>query len=362
MKSAPSFSRVLALLLPILLLMCSVWAKPKGEKELPEYKNPYHPQPKMEKLRAKQKLKAFSHMRFAVMGDAKGSSQLPLLFRNIEKNKIDFSITTADLVNSGGGKRGTKDYKKLDEDIGWFLKKYPMWPTVGNHEMSGGDDGIQNFSNFFGVSNDLYRFNYGNAMFIALPWTRLSKGSKRHKWVEGSLKLAKKQKQYVFIYLHRPYYTVGNKSKSDVIGRSNFMTDMFEEYGVIAVFTGHDHTYYRTKRNGVYHIVSAGAGASIYELSRRDEAIEGDVFYGRKQKKDDKEGGSYLFYHADGKKESVGRLSFYVLVEIDKGEIEMTMIDKNGKVWDKFIAVEKPKKFKAPRKDFRGPHYVSYDG
>ena len=349
------------LVLPVLLSSSCAVGPQWHEQDSAEYKNPHHPHPKMNDLRKKQGKKAYERMRFAVMGDSKGSKQLPALFKRIEQNQIDFSLTTADLVNTGAGTAAESQYAQLDKDIGWFLKKYPMWPTVGNHELSGGKDGIENFSNFFGLSRDLYRFTYGNAMFIALPWTRFEDESARCKWVEDSLKLAKDDNQFVFVYLHRPFYTVGIKSRSDVIGTGNFLTELFDRYGVVAVLSGHDHTYYRTKRNGVYHIVSAGAGASIYRLNRKADAIEGDVYYGATPKGDTKTQSSYLFHHADGKEEGTGALSFYVLVEIEKGGIEISMIDTTGKVWDKFVAVEKPEKWKISKRWSKAARYVFFE-
>ena len=119
------------------------------KEEKSEAVNPYNPEPKMEKLK-ERKGKKPTNMHFLVFGDSKGSRHFPGVLKRADSLKPDFCITTADLVNKGGGERGVIDYKKLDSMGGWFMRKYPMWPTVGNHEESGGDDGISNFTNFFG--------------------------------------------------------------------------------------------------------------------------------------------------------------------------------------------------------------------
>ena len=143
--------------------------------------NPYNPEVKMEKLKVKKGEK-ITKMHFLVFGDSKGSKYFPDVLKRADSLQPDFCITTADLVNKGAGEQGKIDYKLLDELGGWFMRKYPMWPTVGNHEESGGDDGIENFTNFFGMKKAMYSFEYGNAKFIALPWPKIDKDKKKLKW------------------------------------------------------------------------------------------------------------------------------------------------------------------------------------
>jgi predicted phosphodiesterase len=38
---------------------------------------------------------------------------------------------------------------------------------------------------------------------------------------------------------------------------------LFEEYHVDIVFSGHDHDYERSVKNGIYYIVTGGGGASL---------------------------------------------------------------------------------------------------
>jgi hypothetical protein len=51
------------------------------------------------------------------------------------------------------------------------------------------------------------------------------------------------------------------------------------QYGVDLVFSGHDHYYYRTVRNGVTYITTGGAGADLYTNEDTSEWQDGDVFF-----------------------------------------------------------------------------------
>lgn len=296
--------------------------------------NPYNPKPKMASLE-NRKGKGVTQMHFLVFGDSKGSIHFPDVLKRADSLQPDFCITTADLVNRGAGDQGKKDYALLDEKGGWFMRKYPMWPTVGNHEEAGGKDGIANFEDFFGMENPMYSFEYGNAKFIALQWPKIKEDEKQLKWLKKELKSAKGK--HIFIFKHRPHYTVGSKTYKDVEGEDTETTKLYDKYNVTAVFSGHDHIYYRTKRNGTNYIISAGAGASIYRLKREKDAIKGDVYYGRRLPVDIPDGVTkYKFVAADGAVTDIMEAMYYVLsVKINGDKVSVEMIDEHtGKIWD----------------------------
>lgn len=319
---------------------------------------PYDPAPKMDALRAKTNNAASGKMDFLVFGDAKHSPHFSTVLKYADSLKPDFNITTADLVNKGAGDQGAIDYDKLDKQGGWFLAKHITWPTVGNHELSGGEDGNNNWDSFFNIPDPWYAFDYGNATFVALGWPKTYEDAEKLAWLETTLKAARAKDQHIFVYLHRPYYTLGNKAFSDVEGKSNTTTDLFEKYAVNSVFSGHDHIYYRTKRGGVNYIISAGAGASIYPLTREHLAIEGDVYYGREVDpkavenlkaagmddkkrtaalKDAKHPTTFRFHHGDGRPDTLLEEAMYYVVKIsiDGDDVSFEMRNAaNGEIWD----------------------------
>ena len=309
-----------------------------------ENDNPYNPAAKMELLKQKND-KNVTSMHFLVFGDSKGSQYFNQVLKRADSLTPDFCLTTADLVKKGGGEQGKIDYEKLDKDGGWFMRKYPMWPTVGNHEESGGDDALDNFSNFFGMEKSMYSFEYGNAKFIALPWPKIKEDEEKLAWLEAELESA--NGKHIFIFKHRPHYDVGSKKIEDVEGTSSSVTKLYDKYNVMAVFSGHDHIYYRTKRNATNYIISAGAGANIYALKREPEAIKGDAYYGKRWKEDLKTSNTdYKFVASDGTTTDIAKIMFYVLsVKIDGDKVSVQMIDsETGKIWDEAVISKKERK------------------
>ena len=132
-------------------------------------KAPFNPKPGMEELRKQNvtiksngKVKLKTPLYFVVFGDSKGSDRLPDVLKIADKLEPQFCLTTADLVNKGGGDIGEQLYQDLDKDAGWFFRKYPTWPSLGNHEVGGPksntgqgnyDSGIENFGDFFGLQS-----------------------------------------------------------------------------------------------------------------------------------------------------------------------------------------------------------------
>jgi len=295
-------------------------------------KAPYNPKPGMEKLPNNNKT-----MHFLVFGDSKGSDYLQDVLKISDQLNPQFCITTADFVNKGAGENGEKEYRDLDENSGWFFRKYPTWPTLGNHEVYDVkykidyESGVKNFGDFFGLKDPYYSFTYGNAKFIALDWIKVSESEERLKWLEKELKEA--QGKHIFIFKHRPYYTVGSKSYKDVEGKSTVATKLFTKYKVTAVFSGHDHLYYRTYRDDVHYVISSGAGASIYKLKREGDAISGDAYYGREVENKNK----FRFHPSIGEDISFDKAMYFVIsVKVNRKKITLEMIDTNGKSWDKF--------------------------
>jgi hypothetical protein len=133
---------------------------------------------------------------------------------------------------------------------------------------------------------------------------------------------------------------VGTKSYEDVEGAETETTKLYDKYKVTAVFSGHDHIYYRTKRNSTNYIISAGAGAPIYSLNRETDAIENDVYYGKRKEEELKEGvAPYKFHAADGTITDINNAMYYVLsVKIDGDNVSVEMIDEHtGKIWDRAV-------------------------
>lgn len=214
-------------------------------------------------------------LKFMVYGDTRDGHDIHRrLVALMMKEKPDFIIQTGDLVRRGN----QNDLWKIYDDItGDMRKAIPVYPSRGNHDV-GGTGYEERVTAPFTSGNKLYySFNKGNSHFIALAIdenTDYKPTSPQYKWLEKDLADAHKKARHIFVFFHVPPYSIGSHG-SDLDVREA-MCPLFEKYGVQVVLNGHDHLYYRTRRNGISYIVSGGGGAALYYPDPAKGAIEGD--------------------------------------------------------------------------------------
>jgi 3',5'-cyclic AMP phosphodiesterase CpdA len=292
-------------------------------------RRPYDPRPLMSAAvdRAKE-----GRFRFIVFGDSTNNPPFAAVLKQAADLKPDFVLSTGDLVDRGAGPRAATEYDRLAELAGPFLRRVPTWPVNGNHELNGGEaaEARENAHRFFGLTEGNYFFDVGPARFIGLEWPAPDAAGRA--WLER--RLSEARGRLVFVFQHNLYYTVG--SKTQVKNAPDATTRLFTKYRVTAVFQGHDHSYYRTRRDGVWYITSAGAGAEIYRLSRFHEARPGDVFYGEAPM----DGGpvsadKYWLHDAEGHDRTFDSpRHFLVVVDTDDGRVTARAVTTRGETLD----------------------------
>jgi hypothetical protein len=339
-------------LLPLLVLLPPAgWTAETPKTVPPEGVAPFDPKPLMTKVEERVKEDKY---RFAVVGDSKHAKSFPALLQYLDKElKPDFVLSTGDLVRTGGGKPGPAEWGTLAKEGDDAFRARPWWPVVGNHEISGtpakktahdddaelpeneagSADGKENFKRFYNLEKDYYSFTFRNAVFIALPfpWPK----DESEQWLTEELKKASAAKKRIFVYNHNPFFTVGSKTKKDYPNKENDITKLFSEQGVCAVFSGHEHIYYRTIRGGVPYIISAGGGATLYALTRKSEALPEDVYYGIDPGSLPKK----KYYYHNGAGGGPDRLAdqpdqYAVVVDVNGPKVTMRTVTAKGEKWD----------------------------
>ncbi len=315
---------------------------------------PFDPKPLMDKVRAHLTADKF---RFAVLGDSKHAPTLPAFIKYLEETvNPDFVLGTGDMVAKGGGQAGAGYYEMLAKidaqgEVGKSMRARPWWPAIGNHEVAGNpvstgskkegeqlrvnqQTGIENFKHFYNLDSDYYSFACRNCYFIALPFPQPA--GAQMQWLESELKKASEEKKHIFIFNHVAYYTVGGKGADDIPNKETEITALFKKYGVAAVFSGHDHGYYRTVRNGIPYFISAGGGAAIYPGKRLDEAIAGDAYYyGVQESIENGQPTKFRLHKSDGsEKITTVPDQFMCVVDVDGDTINCFTVTVKGEKWD----------------------------
>lgn len=223
--------------------------------------------------------RAISKTRFAVIGDyGSGNQNAACVASLVNSWAPDFVITTGD-NNYPLGSSST-----IDENIGrfyhFFILNYSgsygegsirnrFFPTLGNHDWMT-KEGQPYFDYFTLPGNErYYDFTWGPLHFFALDSDSrepdgVGRNSIQAEWLQDGLSVD--NLPWKIVYMHHPPYSSG------MHGSVDWMQWPFEEWGVSAVFSGHDHVYERLLIGGIPYIINGLGGGVIYYF---DDIVDG---------------------------------------------------------------------------------------
>ncbi len=293
---------------------------------------------------------------FAVFGDSYGDRPLVDLLKMVDARSPHFVVELGDMVSRGAGPKAPEEWKQLSDNAGWFMRKYATWPVIGNHEVDEDyDEGLANFLRFYGVSDQNYAFTFRNSKFIVLGMDREWRQVPPDQLAFLRRELADRDKyDHVFVFRHVPFYTIGNKDKDEVPNAETELVKAMEQGRVTAVFSGHDHYYYHTKRHGIHFFISGVAGGGVYPLRRLAEQAPGDSYMGVSPDE------QQIMLHVPGRVdrflpyrggESENKMLFSLFIHVDGERVTADVVCKSGEVWDSFVITGEPFELEAMRED-----------
>lgn len=243
---------------------------------------------------------------FAVIGDNRGSGEeiYGRLMEEIAGGKPALVIHTGDTVKESDEDSEWREFVELSRPL-----KAPYFIVPGNHEMDEHGAGELFRERVRQPGNELYySVTAGGALFIVLnseePGSESRITGAQYNWLEGVLKNSKER--FRFAFMHRPMYPAKGVGRHYKDSMNKYPKDrdrlerLFEKYGVNAVFCGHEHLYMKRKVGNIYHVVTGGGGAPLYEKPEN--------------------GG---FHH-------------YIKVKVNKGSAEVRVVGIDGGIRDSF--------------------------
>lgn len=218
-----------------------------------------------------------SDFTFAVLGDSgAGSAAQARVAERLEALRPDFVLHTGDVIYPAGEARHLdprffRPYRRLIATTPFFL-------SLGNHDVAtaGGQAYLEAFplprNNPEGTRR-YYSFEYGDARFIALD-SNQPPGPDGPMYAWLARELERRAAGWTFAFFHHPPYSSGKHGSHLAIREA--WGPLFERARVAVVFSGHDHTYERTRPirdfaaegPGVVYVVSGGGGADLYPVGR----------------------------------------------------------------------------------------------
>ncbi len=251
------------------------------------------------------------HIRFVVYGDSRPNAQHARLLRAITAQHPDFVLHTGDLVSKG---TSTSQWRRFQTQTARFRSQFPLLPTLGNHDRGPFFRSVFRLP-WADTTGLFYSFRAGFCKFIAINSEIDPKADlwrKQLAWLRTELddSLA----SHIFVYFHRPPYSPNpRRSPTNEKILRDLLPILSEASRLRIVFCGHDHFYYRTRRESVLLITTGGGGAGLYPVEPRRLAA-GDRWA--------------TAFH-------------FVRVDATPDQIQVTVLRRDGKILDSFAIGEK---------------------
>jgi len=253
---------------------------------------------------------AYGDTRFTDPNDAEASNA-PVrrtLVQAIADAHPDFISIGGDIAYNGNN---VNDWKIWDTETAvWRQRNIPIYPALGNHDLHG--DQKVALANYFQRFPELKESRYysvraANTLMLVLDSSLDQTSGPQGQWLANKLGNIPADADFVFIVLHHPPYTSSSDKKLYGGGHSarhseQLLANTLEEHQArtrarFVVFAGHVHNYERHVHDGVMYFVTGGGGAHAYPIERAPD----DLFQDKN-----------VNYH-------------YLLVEVDRGKITITM-------------------------------------
>jgi len=196
----------------------------------------------------------------AVYGDSQfNESAQERVVKAILRFKPSVIFRVGDIVNDGNDPEQWQIFNRIASPL---LNTTEYYPALGNHEY----DSPLYFKNFPRIHNQRwYSVEKEGIHFIVLDSnSNIQNNSEQYRWLESDLRKVSPGIKFKIAFFHHPIFSVGPHPE-DEKQLKHILLPLFEEYGVCAVFSGHNHNYQRFKYHGIDFIVTGGGGSYLLD-------------------------------------------------------------------------------------------------
>ena len=208
------------------------------------------------------------------------------LVEAIDATNPAFICITGDLVYNGSD---LDDWGVWDRETSvWHEKSIPVYPSIGNHELHGGNAALVNYFQRFPELkySRYYSVRAANTLLLVLDSDLNETSGPQGEWLVSKLDHVPADVDFVFLIFHHPPYTSssgekmfgggGHSARTQEIALAKMLEERQSKVPFrIVVINGHVHNYERHEHGGVTYFVSGGGGAHAYPIERaRDDPYQ----------------------------------------------------------------------------------------
>jgi hypothetical protein len=270
-----------------------------------------------------------SSFRFIALGDVRS---LPDVWHKVSQRIHDDEHEALFIVGTGDYPADGSQYEQwIDqffEPARDLLARVPFWPSIGNHERTRQyitappteeqEERSHYFSLFELPGNEhWYRVDYRYVTLLIIDSnSQMGPGYEQYEWLLDQLR-SPRRRFTVAAFHHAPLTSGphgrqlpdGTPREWPIDQSRRFLVPLFEMYGVDLVLNGHDHIYERSVKDGVTYVVTGGGGAPLYEINSVENPYQ----------------------------QVAHSTNHYLAVDVAPSKMNLTAIDAEGEVLDRFV-------------------------
>lgn len=212
---------------------------------------------------------------FAAFGDTRSDARShAAVVQEIVGWHPEFVVQSGDLVDRGTDAAEWAQFDAIEEPF--KANNIATYPARGNHDI--GPYYMARVTEKYDSGNGFYYAftRHDNRFIIVDSFEDYDPTSEQYHWLEAELGKAEKTALNTFVMFHESPFSVGPHGPTPEA--QEYLHPLFVKYRVRLVICGHDHLYYRTRRDGVNYIVTGGGGAPLYPPDNANVALPGDVY------------------------------------------------------------------------------------
>ncbi|MBQ8292412.1 MAG: metallophosphoesterase [Bacilli bacterium] len=212
-----------------------------------------------------------------------GYDKVEAVFQNLLKANpnIAFMLNTGDVTDRAGKEAQWNGYFSQFKSV----QSFPNATIPGNHEYyttaASGYDSPEIYNQYFnnpknsfeGRMNSSYYFYYNNILFLMVDAIKNEYVNEQRAWITEVLE--NNTADFIIVGIHAGLITGGNYS-SDAKRMKQAFGDIFEEYAVDIILSGHEHAFCVQKTRldgeinpdlGVTHVIGPAVGNKTYKAN-----------------------------------------------------------------------------------------------
>ncbi|MBD3327266.1 hypothetical protein GF339_21955 [candidate division KSB3 bacterium] len=206
---------------------------------------------------------------FLIVGDSRSGDSIYQEIVSSITSSLTFAecmIHVGDMIEDPGNQAQWNNFLTMTAPISQVM---PWYAVVGNHDV-GSVASQQIYQDVMTPPSEnlYYSVDLLDSHFIILdteiPGQEGGIVGEQLAWLRRDLAMYAGSAQYVFVFTHRPVFPQGHYRGHD-LANADELHQLFTQYGVDAVFSGHEHQYYVYQKDAIPYVVTGGGGSPIYD-------------------------------------------------------------------------------------------------